>query len=83
MWIYVGFKIKVGKGITQCPNGTWTYDTHIISGFNGPVSECPPAEAGTIIIQTVHIIQDDSAVTGPLPDGAIGDVHCATHRTSN
>ncbi len=37
---------------------------------NGPVSECPPAyKFGTIIIQTVHILQYDRAVTGSLPEG--------------
>ncbi len=50
------------------PNGTHTYALHI-RGSNSPVFECRQHKLGTIIIQTVHILQHDSAVTGSLPDG--------------
>ncbi len=38
-----------------------------IIGSNSPVSECRQCKLGTIIIQTVYVLQYDSAVTGSLP----------------
>ncbi len=50
------------------PTGTRTHVSHI-SGSNGPVSDLNVCQRklGTIIIQTVHILQLDSADTGSLP----------------
>jgi hypothetical protein len=69
----VGFMLvkrsKSEEELPSVPNGTRTYTLHI-RGSNGPVSECPRTrKLGTIIIQTLHILQHDSADTGSLPNG--------------
>ncbi len=48
------------------PKGTQTH-VSLISGSNGPVSECCQSKLGTIIILTVRILPYDSADTGSLP----------------
>ncbi len=76
-WLEAGFavelicsdcvEIKVSRGIVPSPTETRTHVSHI-SGSNGPVYECLPLLLlGTIIIQTVHILQHDNADTGSLP----------------
>jgi hypothetical protein len=54
---------KSVEELPSVPNGTRTCVPCTVHtrGSNGPV--------GTIIIQTVHILQHDSAVTGSLPHG--------------
>ncbi len=66
------WKVKVSRGIDQfIPRGNRSNVSHI-SGFNGPwYLNVRQRKLGTIIIQIVHILLHDSAVTGRLPKGEI------------
>jgi hypothetical protein len=61
------FRSKSVEELPSVPNGTRTYALHI-RGSNGQFLHVRQRKLGTIIIQTVHILQHDSAVTGSLPD---------------
>jgi hypothetical protein len=67
-----GLKVTVSSG--NCglfsPTGTRTCAPHI-RGSSRAVSEWQPAYPRQLIIQTVHILQLDSAVTDWLPRGSV------------
>jgi hypothetical protein len=68
--ILVLFRSKSVEELPSVPPlDSKVYPAHQSS--NGPVSECPPAKVRHFIIQTVHILQHYSAVTGSLPEGDI------------
>ncbi len=68
----VVFKVTVSSGIfwPSSPTGIRTCNPHI-RGSSRAVSEWQPAYLRQLIIQTVHILQLDSAVTDSLPRGSV------------
>jgi hypothetical protein len=68
----VGFmsvlRSKSVEELPSVPNRTRTYALHI-RGSTAQYLNVRKRKLGTIIIQTVHIVQHDSAVTGSLPNG--------------
>ncbi len=67
-----GLKVTVSSRIfwSFSPTGTQTCAPHI-RGSSRAVSEWYPAYLRQLIIQTVHILQLDSAVTDSLPRGSV------------
>jgi hypothetical protein len=63
------------------PNGTRTYMTHTSMALMAQYLNVRQRKLGTIIIQTVCILQHDSAVTGSLTEGGGGDF--ASHEVAH
>jgi hypothetical protein len=81
-WIVVGlrvvcsvvtcdFQVKVSRGITQCSPSGLEPMSRTSEALTAQYANVHQHKLGTIIIQTVHILQHDSAVTGSLPEGDI------------
>jgi hypothetical protein len=69
--VYSDFWVKVSRGIIQCSPSGLEPTSRTSEALMAQYLNVRQRKLGTIIIQTVHILQHDSAVTGSLPKGDI------------
>ncbi len=63
------FKVKVRRGITQCSPSGLEPKPRTSEALTAQYLNVRQRKLGTIIIQTVHILQHDNAVTSYCPRG--------------